>query len=133
MLAEKNVQQILEQIVSGEIITIPFEGIDIHVRTIDDSSKLSLTALVYDGGGYIPSSVRACLANKVPFFKSDILTFLTVDEAYFQVNINYLGRVHLNDSIEIRDLLESFGIITEKWRYYLEEHGKKDLVYVNAR
>lgn len=133
MLAEKNAQQILEQIVNSGIVPPFFDGADIHVRIIDDSSKLSLTAIVFDGGGYIPSSVRACLASKVPFFKSEIPIFLSIDENHFQVKINYLGKIHLDDSNELRELLESFGIITEKWRDYLEEHGKKDLVYINAR
>ena len=62
MLVEKDIQQILSQLAVGDSINVPFEGTDIMVRVIDDASKLSLTALVYEGGNYIPSRKRQKLS-----------------------------------------------------------------------
>ena len=68
MLVEKDIQQILSQLAGGDSIKIPFDGSDIMIRIIDEASKLSLTALIYDGGNYIPNSVRSCLSRKSPSF-----------------------------------------------------------------
>ena len=90
MLVEKDIQQILTNWQVEDSIKVPFDGSDITIRTLDDASKLSLTALIYDGGNYIPNSVRRCLSCKSPFFYPSILTFLTVDEQCFQIKLNYL-------------------------------------------
>lgn len=133
MLVEKDIQQILSHLAAGDSIKIPYDGSDIVIRTIDDASKLSLTALVYDGGNYIPHSVRLCLSRKSPFFHPNVLTFLTVDENYFQIKLNYLGHAQdINHQI-FKELLEEFGLIAEKWRLYLEEHGKSDLIHVKIK
>ena len=68
MLVEKDIQQILSHLADGDSIKIPFDGSHIMIRVIDEATKLSLTALVYDGGNYIPHSVRRCLSRKSPLF-----------------------------------------------------------------
>lgn len=133
MLVEKNIQQILDQLACGDSINVPFDGSNIMVRTIDDASKLSLTALVYEGGNYIPNSVRRCLSRKSPFFHPSIFTFLTVDEQRFQVKLNYLGQAQSLNHQKFKELLEEFGLIAEKWRLYLDEHDKNDLIYVRVK
>ncbi len=133
MLIEKDIQQILSQLACGDSIQVPFDGSDITVRVFDESSKLSLTALVYDGGNYIPSSVRRCLSRKSPFFHPSILTFLTVDEKNFQIKLNYLGHAETLNHHHFKELLEDFGLMAEKWRLYLDDHGKNDLIYVKVK
>ena len=133
MLVEKDIQQILSQLAGGDSIKIPFDGSDIMIRIIDDASKLSLTALVYEGGNYIPDSVRRCLSRKSPFFHPTVLTFLTVDEQRFQVKLNYLGQAQAVNRHTFKELLEDFGLMAEKWRLYLEEHGKNDLIYIKVK
>lgn len=134
MLIEKDIQQILNQLAGGGSIKVPFDGSDIVIRVIDDASKLSLSALVYEGGNYIPSSVRRCISHKSPFsIPSPMLTFLTVDEQKFQVKLNYLGHAHALNRHTFKEVLEDFGIIAEKWRLYLEDHDKNDLIHVRVK
>lgn len=133
MLVEKDIQQILSQLAGGDSIKIPFDGSDIMIRVIDDASKISLTALVYEGGNYIPNSVRRCLSRKSPFFHPSILTFLTVDEQYFQIRLNYLGQAQSLTHHHFKELLEEFGAIAEKWRLYLDDQDKNDLIYVRVK
>lgn len=133
MLVEKDIQQILSQLASGDSIKIPFDGSDIMIRVIDEASKLSLTAFVYEGKNYIPNSVRQCLSRKSPFFHPSILTFLTVDEQHFQVKLNYLGQAQPLDHHNFKELLEDFGFMAEKWRLYLDEHDKNDLIHVRVK
>jgi hypothetical protein len=132
MLIE-DIKQILNQLAGGDSIKVPFDGSDIMIRIIDEASKLSLTALVYDGGNYIPYSVRLCVSRKSPFFHPSILTFLTVDEQNFQIKLNYLGQAQTLTDHRFKELLEEFGTVAEKWRHYLEDHGKNDLVYVRTK
>ena len=133
MLVEKDVQQILGLLAEGDSIKVPFDGSDIVIRSIDEASKLSLSSLVFDGGNFIPHSVRNSLSHKAPFYHPTIRTFLSVDEGNFQVKLNYLGQAEDLDHHHFKELLEEFGILAEKWRLYLEEHGKNDLVHVRVK
>lgn len=130
MLVNKDIKQILHHLADGDSINIPFDGTEITIRFVDRASKLSLSTSVYEGGNYIPSSVRRSLSDKFPFYsQGSIPTFFTVDEQNFKVNLNYLGQNrYLNSSLN--DLLEDFGLIAEKWRVYLEDQGEKDLIHV---
>lgn len=133
MLIENDIKKILNQLANGKQIKVPFDGSDITIRVIDESSKLVLTTLVYDGQNYIPSSVRRCLSHKFSFSHMSISTFLTIDEQNFQIRLNYLGHATEVDHENFKELLEEFGIIAEMWRLYLDEHDKHDLVYVRRR
>lgn len=133
MLIEKNIQHILDQLASGDSLNVPFDGSTIKIRILDDASKLSLTALVYQGGNYIPSSVRRCLSHKSPFFHPSMLTYLTVDEQRFQITLNYLGQAKSITRHDFKEILEEFGVIAEKWRSYLDDHDKHDLIYVRVK
>jgi hypothetical protein len=133
MLIEKDIQKILSQLAGGDSIKFPVDGSDIMIRFIDKASKLSLSALVYEGGNYIPSSVRRCLSEKSPIFHPSILTYLTVDEQRFQIQLNYLGHSQEMTQQHFKELLEEFGLIAEKWRLYLDDHDKDDLVYVKVK
>jgi hypothetical protein len=133
MLIEKEIKQIFNHLADGDLIRIPFDGSDITIRTIDEASKLSLTSQVYDGGNYIPASVRLCLSRQSPFYHPSVLTFLTIDEQNFKINLNYLGQTQSLTQHHFKELLEEFGLIAEKWRLYLDDHDKDDRVYVRVK
>lgn len=132
MLIEKDVQKILNQLAIGDSLKVAFDGLDIMVRFIDDSSKVSLSTLVYEGGNYIPASVRRCLSQSLIFHPS-IRTYFTIDEQQFQIKLNYLGHAETLTHDHFKDLLEEFGLIAEKWRLHLDEHDRGDLVYVRVK
>ncbi len=133
MLIEKDIQQILNQLAGGVSIKVPFDGSTIMIRVVDGGSKLSLKALVYQGENYIPLSVKRCLLHKSPFFHPSILTYLSVDEQRFQVSLNYLGHAQSLTHHDFKEILEEFGLIAEKWRQYLDDHVKNDLIYVRVK
>lgn len=130
MLIEKDIKKILSQVSGDEPVHIPVDGMDITIRYMDDSSKLFLSTAVYSGGNYIPSSVRRCLSDKIFSSLTTLRTYLTVDESHFQITLNYVGVIPSLTSAELKELLEEFGLIAEKWRQYLDEHDKNDLIYV---
>lgn len=133
MLVEKDIKQILSHLAIGNAINVPFDGSDIQVCVIDDASKLSLSALVYEGGNYIPSSVRGCLSRKSPFFHPSMKTSLTIDENNFQIRLNFLSPSYSLTQEELKSTIEEFGVIAHEWRIYLDDHDKNDLVYVRVK
>lgn len=134
MLIEKDMKKILDQLSEKAAIKIAVDGSDIDIHVVEDATKLFLTTCVYSGGNYIPSSVRRCVSHKMPFSmaQSSLQTFLTVDEQRFQINLNYLGRAQPLSQIELKEILEEFGWVAEKWRDYLDENDKNDLVYARV-
>ncbi len=133
MLVDKDIKKILNQLAEGEVIKVAYDGLEIFVRFLDTDSKLSFITSVYYGGNYIPSSVRRCLTHSAPFSHPPIRTFLTIDEKKFQISLNYLGHLNRLDHHNLNELIEEFGSIAEKWRNYLDEHDKHDLVHVRVK
>lgn len=130
----KDIQKLRDELVDGESVKLPFDGSHIMIRLLDESSKkIYLRAPVYNGGNYIPSSVRHCLSEKSPVPHPSIKTFLTVDEPHYQVNLNYLGHMEQLSDLHLKEVLEEFAHIAETWRLYLDEHDKNDLVYIHIK
>lgn len=133
MLLEKKLLNLLQNLSHEESVTIPVGESDITIRVFDASTKLSLQTPVYHGGNYIPKSVRNSLSQKTHSFRSNINTYLTVDESQFKVNIHYLGLMSNVNKANFTELLEEFSIIAEKWREYLDEQDRNDLVYIPVK
>ncbi|MBA3721461.1 MAG: hypothetical protein H0W88_03570 [Parachlamydiaceae bacterium] len=133
MLIEKDIIKILGQLAGNEQIHVAFDGSDILIRFLEDASKLSLSTIVYSGGNYIPTSVRNCLSHKSTSFDHEIKTFLSINEELFKVSLNYLGQSDRLSHLQLKELLEEFGLIAEKWRNHLDENDRNDLVYVHVK
>lgn len=135
MLAEKKLMHLLHSLSKeDEYATITIGDFDILVCVFDLSSKVSLQTPVYHGGNYIPKSVRQALSQKALFPRqSEILTHLTIDEKHFTVLLNYSGPLSESNRTSFKELLEEFSLIAEKWRDYLDEQDRNDLVYVPSK
>jgi len=107
------------------------EGLSsIDVQYFSDAEKLSLTTPVFEGGNYIPPSVKSSLKEGPALPRTSIKTYVSVEEETFSIQLHYLGLI---DSVEPRpvlELLEEFAHIAEEWRDYLNEQGEKDLMHV---
>lgn len=133
MLEQKEIRRAWSDLGRDEFLNIHYDGAEIIVRSVDNSSKLSLASLVYEGSNFIPKSIRRCLTLTPPFSSRFVPTFLTVDEGHFQVKLNYLGRVEDLSEGKFRVLIEEFGLITGQWRDYLDDHGKRDLLPIHVK
>lgn len=132
MLVEKEIQKLYQQLLQDDVVHVNVGRSDITVRAFDHASKLSLSTPVYEGGNFIPKSVRASLSKSVPFARENLKTYLSVDEPSYQVALNYLGRLENFHNDSFRELLEEFGGLADDWRLYLDEHDKNDLVHVHV-
>lgn len=134
MLAEKKLMHLLHSLSKeDEYATITIGDFDILVRVFDLASKLSLQTSVYHGGNYIPKSVRQTLTQRSISLPSEISTYLAIDESQFKVTLNYLGVLNGSNKTSIKELLEEFSTIAEKWRGYLDEQDRNDLVYIPVK
>lgn len=132
---ENDLKKLIHQLVHKDIGQIFYNGSDIIVRIIEpqNDSKLSLRTPVYNGGNYIPKSVRQCVSEKSPFAgHHQIKTYLTVDEDNFRINLNYLGVFENLDKGKFHDLLEEFSHLADEWRLYLDENDHRDLIHVRV-
>lgn len=133
MLVKQDIQKILHRLVGGDPIKIALDGSDVLIRFLDDSSKVSLSTPVYAGGNYIPHSVRQGLARLPAFIhESPMKTTFTIDENHFQIYLHYLGAIRPPLQKDMQVLLEEFGWLAEKWRLYLDERDKNDLIHVKV-
>lgn len=133
MILEKDFSKILSRLFFNELIQIHLGGSDISICLLEQDTKISLTTSVYEGGNYIPKSVRQCLVGKAPFSGGWIHTHLVVDEERFQIRLTYLGLVKRFDKHSIKDLLEDFSWQADEWRRFLEEHDKHDLLPIYVK
>lgn len=134
MVVNKEIKRILEKLSAKEPAMITLSGMPIAVRFFDEGGKLALATSVYEGGNYIPSSVRKSLSLKAPFKARAIHhTFLKIDEERFQVSLNFLGQLEPSFSNEtLNELIEEFNELAGEWRLFLEDRGKSDLIHVKA-
>jgi hypothetical protein len=125
-------KRLFHELATQESAVITLSNLPITVRVLDKGEKLALATSVYEGGNYIPQSVRRCLTKKVPFRPVSIETFLNVDENRFQISLNYLGQLEHFDDRGFRSLIQEFSDLAEEWRLFLDEHDKNDLVHVRV-
>ena len=132
MLIQKDLTKVFKQLFHDDIFQISFCGCEITVRVFDSASKLSLSSPVYYGGNFIPQSVRKGALHK--FNQRDLIrTSLVMDEEKFQIDLNYLGNLEILDQQQFFNILESFTFIANRWRNFLDEHDKNDLIYIKAK
>jgi hypothetical protein len=133
MLIEQEVNRLLSELSQADRAQIHLNGYAVSVNMMDKGSKLGLTTPVYLGGNYIPKSVRGSLNRKVPFDRLAFPTTLVVDEEAFSISLKYVGDLSPSGYQGIVDLLEDFSWLADKWRDYLDEQDKNDLVYVPVK
>lgn len=104
----------------------------IHIEILE-INKVLLKSIVYEGGNFIPSSVRKCISGHLPFSSWLLNTRLILDEENFSISLNYSDSIHEVDQQNLRELLEEFSMQAYEWRIYLDEHDKHDLLPVYIR
>jgi len=133
MLIEKEINRLMRELSHAEQAQIHLNGFAVSVNVLDHGSRLTLTTPVYYGGNYIPKSVRKSLESKAPFDRLGIPTSLEIDEDDFSISLNYNGESTPVGYSGIVDLLEDFSWLAERWRDYLDEQDKNDLIFVPAK
>ena len=130
MLVKDKVKQILNDLSLEEVSEITFGNTNVLIRLIEDGGKFFISTPVYLGGNYIPKSVRECLQSRAPFDAGHLKTHFKVDEENFQITLCYTGATALLDQNNLTHLIEEFCHLAEEWHFYLDDHDKRDLVWV---
>ena len=133
MLLQKDLKKIFTNLVNHDVAYVRIGDSEVTIRIHDQATKLSLFASVFQGGNFIPKSVRESLVKKTPFQQPQVKTNFRVDEANYRVFLHYLGRIELLNHEKFKELLEEFGWLADEWRTFLEDRGKQDLVHVHSK
>ena len=133
VINEKDITHLLNRLFLGGTVYVSLGNSQISLKACDGNSKISLSSLVYQGGNFIPHSVRKCIVGKTPFKTSHVNTNLTVDEENYQIFLNYLGLFREFNSYKLKNLLEEFTFQADEWRLFLDEHDKHDLVHIFSK
>lgn len=129
----ENYQKLYHRLFSDNWVKIHLGGSDIDVYLVDHNDKMKLIASVYEGGNYIPHSVRKCIQEKISFEAQWMQTRLIIEEDKFQVFLIYVGQGDAFNPRNFKNLLEEFSWQADEWRLYLEEHDNNDLVPIYNR
>lgn len=133
MLLEKDLKKLFNELYQGHTAHLNIDGSEITVRVFENASKLFLTSPVYNGGNFIPTSVRRCVSQRSPFQDAQIKTNLVIDEGNFKIDLNYLGQLENLTNQSFKDIVEEFSWLVGEWRLFLDEHDKNDLVHVRVK
>jgi arginyl-tRNA--protein-N-Asp/Glu arginylyltransferase len=129
----KDLKRLFDHLNQNEVAKLQIGESVIDLYLLDSNSKISLQTQVYNGGNYIPKSVRKCITQKAPFDQGWMKPTLTIDEDRFQIFLNYTEFTHELNGEKFVDLLEEFSWQADEWREYLDEHDKHDLVHVRVK
>lgn len=129
MFAQKELWKMRESLQQGEGILLHLDGADIQVQMLS-GSKLRFSTPVYRGGNYIPHGVREALRQKHVFRIATMSTSFHIDEAHFIVWLHYVGLSDGLSTEKMKDLVQEFGEMASRWRSYLDEQDRNDLVRV---
>lgn len=132
MIAQNELKKLFNQLLQKEIAQVELGGSNITIRFHQVESKFSLSTPVYQGGNFIPKSVRKCLSHKTPFSSENIKTFLTVDENNFKIDLNFIGTMENINGEKFREILEEFSWLADEWRLFLDDHDKNDIIHVRV-
>lgn len=110
---------------------ITFQGKSIHLEMIEDGEKIHFLASVYEGGDYIPPSVRNGIKQRVPFQDRSFPAYLTIDEERFEIHLHHdePGRVSTG---ALFSQIDRFSFLAEEWREFLDQNGRGDLIHVRS-
>lgn len=130
MLLEEDIKKMIHELVHTDVAQIDLSGLTITIKVFDSGTKLFLSTPVYFGGNFIPKGVRGCIKHQAPFDNISIRTMLKIDEDNYSIILNYIDKIGAFNNNRFIDLLEDFSWLAGKWREYLDEHDKNDLVHI---
>lgn len=132
MILNREIQRLVHELNGRKDVSINFEGNPLTMSLLGQDAQFALTTLVYDGGNYIPHSVRKCISSKGMYPHSELKTDVALDEDRYQVSLRYQGNLHHLSDAKFHDLIEEFTTLADKWRLLLDEHDKNDLIHVRV-
>lgn len=132
MFNQLNIKNVISCLFANSSACVCLDDTRVFLRLFDDSSKLAFSSLVFEGGTYIPKSVKQALKYSPPFFLAPFHTFVSIDETSCCVSLNYIG-IAVQTEDEMKDLLVEFSRVVNLWRDYLRGQERKDLVTIKIK
>ncbi len=109
------------------------DGFEIELQLNERRDRLFFMTSVFDGGDYIPLSVRQCLKEGAltSFDRTGRIT-LKIDESGYRVLLSYEVQFTSDGVSSLDSLLNEFLLVASDWSSLLNDRGNRDLVYIFA-
>lgn len=132
MVSSEQINSLIGELEESGVTQVMLHGHPVQAR-FDNKGSLALSTRVYHGNNFIPESVRDCLKHPPPFRVSALITKTSLDEKNFQILLIFQGMVNLREKLELKELVDNFCLSAEEWRFWIDDHDKRDLVHVHVK
>jgi len=126
------IRDLITELKLNQKADINFQGSEVHLEMREDGDKIHFLTSVYDGGNYIPPSVRSGIKQKVPFEDTSFSSYLTIDEEHFQIHLHH-DEPSRTSTGRLFNQIDRFCFLAEEWRDFLDRNDRSDLVPVRAK
>lgn len=133
MLVQSDLQKLINTLIDQNLAAISINGNNIFVHMVEDASHLTFSALIWQGVNFVPLSIREIVSHKPPFPNFLANTRVVIDEEKCQVFLNYSQLLEELSHHEMGELLEEFGIMTARWKEYINDLDQRDLIHIPVR
>ena len=107
------------------------EGLTIEAQLDVEREHLYLLTSVFEGGNYLPSSVRKCLHERgLRAYDRGRTITLSIDEAHYRVFLLIEAKASNTKTFNL--VLKEFLALAHDWRHELQQRGTDDLIYIQA-
>lgn len=130
MVLQKGSIKAYEDFIKEDLELLFVSGSNVSLQE-EDEETFVLSTPIYFGADYLPKSVREAAKKTPPFnLHQTLLTSIQIDEEQFRVYLTYSGASLDLAPEKFKVILSEFDYLAGEWRIYLDEHEKKDLVWV---
>lgn len=134
MIVQEELKKLIDSLVDHDLAAISIDGNEIFVHLIQDGSKLSLAAQLWQGSNYIPASIRSGVqATLSPLNGGPFAPTLIINEQLFQIYLYYVEPIEELSHHQLAAILQEFSLVTSYWRHYLDDQDKRDRIFIRIR
>ena len=130
-MSQQLIEQAYDRLQTAQQSDVRVGSFVVHVARSADLQTLYLATPVFDGGGYLPASVRAAVSQAGLISSAGgVQAALVVDEELGMVSLHYQVVWSERSPVGFTSIVEEFVVVAEEWKRLLDEHGQQDLVWV---
>lgn len=130
-MSQQLIEQTYDRLQTAQQSDLQIGSFVVHVARSADLQALYLATPIFNGGGYLPGSVRSAVSGAGLISSGGgIQAALVVDEEAGVVSLHYQVAWSERSPVGFTSIVEEFAMVAEEWERLLDEHGEQDLVWI---
>ncbi len=130
-MSQQLIEQTYDRLQTTQQSDVQLGSFVVHVARSADLQTLYLATPVFNGGGYLPGSVRAAVSQAGLISSAGgTRAALVIDDKAGVVSLHYQLAWNERSPVGFTSTIEEFLMVAEEWERLLDEHGQQDLVWV---